>query len=127
MPVFVYCIAADIEAPPEGMGYVRAETAEEAVALIGHPERTCIRYRLIRRGRANRARESIPGSERRAGAPSPPPLAGGANPTLAKSVKNSTNERNLPMLHNLTPSHSISKFKQMLLGHCSHKLRMHQP
>ena len=38
MRVFVYCIAADIEAPPEGTGYARAETPEEAVALVGHPE-----------------------------------------------------------------------------------------
>lgn len=38
MPVFVYCIAADVEAPPAGTGYVRAESAEEAVALVEHPE-----------------------------------------------------------------------------------------
>ena len=38
MPVFVYTIAADQHRPSEGDGYVRAETIQEAVALVGHPE-----------------------------------------------------------------------------------------
>ena len=38
MPVFAYSIVADQHCPPEGDGLVRAETAEQAVALIGHPE-----------------------------------------------------------------------------------------
>ena len=38
MPVFVYSIAADQYSPSEGDGFVRAETIQEAVALIGHPE-----------------------------------------------------------------------------------------
>lgn len=38
MRVFVYSIAADPESPAEETGYVRAGTAEEAVALVGHPE-----------------------------------------------------------------------------------------
>ena len=38
MPVFVYSIAADQDRPSEGDGYVRAETMQEAVALVGHPE-----------------------------------------------------------------------------------------
>ncbi len=38
MPVFAYSIAADQYSPPEGEGFVRAETIHEAVALVGHPE-----------------------------------------------------------------------------------------
>ncbi len=38
MPVFAYSIAADQYSPPEGEGFVRAETIQEAVALAGHPE-----------------------------------------------------------------------------------------
>ncbi len=38
MRVFVYSIAADQDRPSEGEGYVRAETIQQAVALIGHPE-----------------------------------------------------------------------------------------
>lgn len=38
MRVFVYTIAADPEGPAEGTGYVRAGTADEAVALIGDPD-----------------------------------------------------------------------------------------
>ncbi len=38
MPVFAYSIAADQHRPSEGDGFVRAETIQEAVALVGHPE-----------------------------------------------------------------------------------------
>ena len=38
MPVFVFSIAADQQRPSEVDGFVRAETAEQAVALVGHPE-----------------------------------------------------------------------------------------
>ena len=38
MPVFAYSIAADQYSPPEGEGFVRAETIQQAVALVGHPE-----------------------------------------------------------------------------------------
>ncbi len=38
MPVFAYSIAADQHRPPEGDGFVRAETNQQAVALVGHPE-----------------------------------------------------------------------------------------
>ena len=38
MPVFAYSIAADPHGPSEGDGFVRAETAQQAVALVGHPE-----------------------------------------------------------------------------------------
>ena len=38
MPVFAYSIAADQDRPPEGDGFVRAETIQQAVALVGHPE-----------------------------------------------------------------------------------------
>ncbi len=38
MPVFAYSIAADQDRPSEGDGFVRAETIQEAVALVGHPE-----------------------------------------------------------------------------------------
>ena len=38
MPVFAYSIAADQARPSKGDGYVRAETIQQAVALIGHPE-----------------------------------------------------------------------------------------
>ena len=38
MPVFAYSIAADQYSPPEGEGFVRAETIRQAVALVGHPE-----------------------------------------------------------------------------------------
>ena len=38
MPVFAYSIAADQYSPPEGEGFVPAETIHKAVALIGHPE-----------------------------------------------------------------------------------------
>ena len=37
MPVFAYSISADQYHPSEGDGFVRADTAEQAVALIGHP------------------------------------------------------------------------------------------
>ncbi len=38
MPVFAYSIAADQHRPSYGDGYVRAETIQEAVALVGHPD-----------------------------------------------------------------------------------------
>ena len=38
MLVFAYSIAADQDRPSEGDGYVRAETIQQAVALVGHPE-----------------------------------------------------------------------------------------
>ena len=38
MPVFAYSIAADQDCPPKGEGFVRAETIQQAVALVGHPE-----------------------------------------------------------------------------------------
>ena len=38
MPVFAFSIAADQDRPSEGDGFVRAETIQRAVALIGHPE-----------------------------------------------------------------------------------------
>ena len=38
MSVFANSIAADQHIPSEGDGYVRAETIQQAVALIGHPE-----------------------------------------------------------------------------------------
>ena len=38
MPVFAYSIAADQHRPSEGDGFVRAETIQQAVALVGHPE-----------------------------------------------------------------------------------------
>jgi len=38
MPVFAFSIAADQYSPSEGDGFVRAETIQEAVALVGHPE-----------------------------------------------------------------------------------------
>ena len=38
MPVFTYSIAADQDRPSEGDGFVRAETAEQAVALVEYPE-----------------------------------------------------------------------------------------
>ncbi len=38
MPVFAYSIAADQDGPSEGDGFVRAETAEQAVALVCHPD-----------------------------------------------------------------------------------------
>ena len=38
MAIFVYSVAADKHRPSEGDGFVRAETAQQAVALIGHPE-----------------------------------------------------------------------------------------
>ena len=38
MPVFAYSIAADQDRPSEGDGFVRADTIQQAVALVGHPE-----------------------------------------------------------------------------------------
>ena len=38
MPVFAYSIAADQQRPSEGDGFVRAETIQETVALVDHPE-----------------------------------------------------------------------------------------
>ncbi|MGR3717369.1 MAG: hypothetical protein ACU0B1_11565 [Thermohalobaculum sp.] len=38
MSIFAYSIAADQHRPSEGDGFVRAETTEQAVALVGHPE-----------------------------------------------------------------------------------------
>jgi len=38
MPIFTYSIAADQHRPSEGDGFVRAETIQEAVALVDHPE-----------------------------------------------------------------------------------------
>jgi len=38
MPVFASSIAADPHGPSEGDGFVRAETAQQAVALVRHPE-----------------------------------------------------------------------------------------
>ncbi len=37
-PVFAYSIAADQHRPSEGDGFIRAETIQQAVALVGHPE-----------------------------------------------------------------------------------------
>jgi hypothetical protein len=45
MRVFVYSIAADQDRPSDGDGYVRAETAEQAVALVAHPEVNIYRRR----------------------------------------------------------------------------------
>ena len=36
--VFAHSIAADQDRPSEGDGFVRAETIQQAVALVGHPE-----------------------------------------------------------------------------------------
>ena len=38
MPVFAFSIAADQDRPSEGDGFVRAETIQQAMELIGHPE-----------------------------------------------------------------------------------------
>jgi len=38
MPVFAYTISADQQRPSEGDGFVRAETIQQAVALVGHRE-----------------------------------------------------------------------------------------
>ena len=38
MPLFAFSIAADQYSPPKGEGFVRAETIQQAVALVGHPE-----------------------------------------------------------------------------------------
>ena len=38
MPVFAYSIAAVQHRPSQGDGYVRAETIQQAVALVGHPD-----------------------------------------------------------------------------------------
>ncbi len=38
MPVFAYSIAAHQDRPSEGDGFVRAETIQQAVALVGHPK-----------------------------------------------------------------------------------------
>ena len=38
MQTFAFTIAADQYSPPEGDGFVRAETIHEAVALVGHPD-----------------------------------------------------------------------------------------
>ncbi len=38
MPDFAFSIAADQDRTSEGDGFVRAETIQEAVALIGHPD-----------------------------------------------------------------------------------------
>jgi len=38
MPLFAYSIAADQHRPSEGDGFVSADTAEQAVSLVGHPE-----------------------------------------------------------------------------------------
>jgi len=38
MPVFAFSIATDQHRPSEGDGFVRAETINQAVALVGHPE-----------------------------------------------------------------------------------------
>ena len=38
MPVFAYTIAADQDRPSEGDGFVRTETIQQAVALVGHPD-----------------------------------------------------------------------------------------
>ena len=38
MPVFAFSIAADQHRPSQGDGFVRAETIQQAVALIGHPD-----------------------------------------------------------------------------------------
>ncbi len=38
MPVFAYYIAADQYHLPKGEWFVRSETIQQAVALVGHPE-----------------------------------------------------------------------------------------
>jgi len=38
MPVFAYSIAADQDRRSEGDGFVRSETIQQAVALVGHPD-----------------------------------------------------------------------------------------
>ena len=38
MAIWSFCIAASVEGPDEGSGFVRAETVEEALGLVGHPE-----------------------------------------------------------------------------------------
>ena len=38
LPVSAFAAPADQYSPPEGEGFVRAETIQQAVALIGHPE-----------------------------------------------------------------------------------------
>ncbi len=38
MPLFAYSIAADQDRPSEGDGFLRAETIQAAVALVGHPD-----------------------------------------------------------------------------------------
>ena len=38
MPLFAFSIAADQHRPSQGDGFVRAETIQQAVALVGHPD-----------------------------------------------------------------------------------------
>ncbi len=38
MPVFAYTIASDQHRPSKGDGFVRAETIQQAIALVGDPE-----------------------------------------------------------------------------------------
>jgi len=49
MPVFAYSIVADQHRPSVGDGFVRAETIQQAAALVGHPE---VNVYCITRGRA---------------------------------------------------------------------------
>lgn len=38
MAIWSFCVAASLDGPDEGSGFVRADTAAEAVRLVGHPE-----------------------------------------------------------------------------------------
>ena len=73
MRSFVYCIAVDTEAPPEGTGYVRAETPEETVALVGHPEVNLYSLPGMPSGRESAARGCARGPDLQPFAPTPPP------------------------------------------------------
>ncbi len=64
MPIFVYSIAVDEDRPSEADGFVRAETIQEAVALIGHPEVNVYPLPADAVGRVSRASESTAAPER---------------------------------------------------------------
>ena len=38
MAIWSFCIAASLEDPDEGSGFVHADSAAEALRLVGHPE-----------------------------------------------------------------------------------------
>ena len=38
MAIWSFCIAASTEGPDEGSSFVRADSVEEALRLVGHPE-----------------------------------------------------------------------------------------